>query len=94
MTDLQERFSEMSQLADSVALPDPSSVDEGARARAVAQQGLERIRLMLVAEEPSERVRAAWRKIEETLKGREEGVEELLKKGREMAGVDDDEEGA
>lgn len=85
VTDLQERFSEMSQLADSVALPDPSTVDDGVRARAMAQQGLERLRLMLVAEEPGERVRAAWKKIEAALKGYEvEGLEPLLERGREV----------
>lgn len=88
VTDLQERFSEMSQLADSVALPDPSAVDDRVRARAVAQQGLERLRLMLVADESGERVRGAWGRVEDALKGREEELEGLLEKGREIAGVD------
>lgn len=89
VTDLQERFSEMSQLADSVALPDPSAVDDSVRARAVAQQGLERLRLLIVAEESPEAVRTAWDKVEGTLQGHEcEGLDELLKKGREVAGAE------
>jgi hypothetical protein len=90
VTDLQERFSEMSQLADSVALPDPSAVDDGVRARAVAQQGLERLRLMIVAEETPDAIRKAWEKVEATLRGHEcDGLDELLRKGREVAGLDD-----
>ncbi|GMK56687.1 hypothetical protein CspeluHIS016_0305270 [Cutaneotrichosporon spelunceum] len=86
VTDLQERFSEMSQLADSIALPDPSAVDDSVRARAVAQQGLERLRLMLVAEESPEAVRTAWDKVESTLRGHEyDGLDLLLQQGRAMA---------
>ncbi|CAK9783339.1 hypothetical protein CC85DRAFT_240017 [Cutaneotrichosporon oleaginosum] len=91
VTDLQERFSEMSQLADSVALPDPSAVDDAVRARAVAKQGLDRIRLMLVAEESPDAIRQAWEKVEATLRGHEcEGLDKLLQEGREMTGIDDE----
>lgn len=48
VTSLQERFSDMSQLADSVALPDiPES---GSAAVSRAQVGVERVRLMILAE--------------------------------------------
>ncbi|BEI82753.1 hypothetical protein CcaverHIS002_0306210 [Cutaneotrichosporon cavernicola] len=89
VTDLQERFSEMSQLADSVALPDPSAVDDGVRARAIAQQGIERLRLMLVAEESPDALREAWGKVEATLNGHKcEGLDLLLQKGRAMAATE------
>ncbi|RSH81029.1 uncharacterized protein EHS24_008463 [Apiotrichum porosum] len=93
VTSLQERFSDMSQLADSVALPElPESAKDGnnseQRAGATAAQGLERVRLMVLAEEPVEKVQEVWKAVEKRLEGAQvEGVADVIREGRELAGL-------
>ncbi|TXT05964.1 hypothetical protein VHUM_03725 [Vanrija humicola] len=89
VTSLQERFSDISQLADSVALADKAPVGDGDRARAVAAQGLERVRLMVLAGEDADAVKAAWERVEAELKGfgDVEGLDGILAEGREVVSV-------
>ena len=62
MTSLQDSFSSISQLADSVTMPDmETTITNKAE---LLRQGLERIRLMLLAEEDGEGIRATWAKLE------------------------------
>jgi hypothetical protein len=49
VTSLQERFSDMSQLTDSVALPDDGARSEEETTLARASSGVERVRLMVLA---------------------------------------------
>jgi hypothetical protein len=58
MTSLQDSFSSISQLADSVAMPDRESADTDKEE--TLRLGLERVRLMFLAEEDAERIRTTW----------------------------------
>lgn len=61
MTSLQDSFSSISQLADSVAMPsDPSASEEKDRDDRALEDGLERVRLMILAEEDAGAIRRAW----------------------------------
>ncbi|ORY28037.1 Vps51/Vps67-domain-containing protein [Naematelia encephala] len=78
MTSLQQSFSSMSQLVDSVALPDPpisldsdgqptgaGSVSDGKKR--VWKGRLDRIRLMRIAQEPSQKIRTTVEKLLEEI---------------------------
>ncbi|KAL1412440.1 hypothetical protein Q8F55_000185 [Vanrija albida] len=84
VTSLQERFSDMSQLADSVALSDRPALSDAERARAAAAQGLERVRLMALA--GADGLQPAWERTEAELKGygAVEGLDGILAEGREV----------
>jgi hypothetical protein len=58
MTSLQDSFSSISQLADSVAMPDRESPETNKEE--TLRWGLERVRLMFLAEEDGERIRTTW----------------------------------
>jgi hypothetical protein len=58
MTSLQDSFSSISQLADSVAMPDRESPETNKEE--TLSLGLERVRLMFLAEEDAERIRTTW----------------------------------
>jgi hypothetical protein len=58
MTSLQDSFSSISQLADSVAMPDRESSETNKEE--TLRLGLERVRLMFLAEEDAERIRTTW----------------------------------
>jgi hypothetical protein len=58
MTSLQDSFSSISQLADSVAMPDRESTETNKEE--TLRLGLERVRLMFLAEEDAERIRTTW----------------------------------
>jgi hypothetical protein len=62
MTSLQDSFSSISQLADSVAMPDRDST--GTNTDETLRLGLERVRLMLLAEEDGEKIRTTWAALE------------------------------
>lgn len=84
VTELQERFSEMSQLADSVGLPEPMGLDEKERVRATAEAGVERVRLMTVAGD-IDGAKGVWEGVEKLLQGRE-GMGALVQQGRAIVG--------
>jgi hypothetical protein len=58
MTSLQDSFSSISQLADSVAVPDRESSETNKEE--TLRLGLERVRLMFLAEEDADRIRTTW----------------------------------
>jgi hypothetical protein len=58
MTSLQDSFSSISQLADSVAMPDRESPETNKEE--TLRSGLERVRLMFLAEEDADRIRTTW----------------------------------
>lgn len=89
VTSLQERFSDISQLADSVALTEKAPLGDGERARAAAAQGLERVRLMVLAGDGPDAVKAAWERTEAEVKGYGdvEGLDGILAEGREVVAV-------
>jgi hypothetical protein len=58
MTSLQDSFSSISQLADSVAVPDRESSETNKEE--TLRSGLERVRLMFLAEEDADRIRTTW----------------------------------
>ncbi|WOO81961.1 Vacuolar protein sorting-associated protein 51 [Vanrija pseudolonga] len=89
VTSLQERFSDISQLADSVALTEKAPLADGDRARAAAAQGLERVRLMVLAGDGPDAVTAAWERVEAEIKGYGdvEGIDGILAEGREVVDV-------
>jgi hypothetical protein len=58
MTSLQDSFSSISQLADSVAMPDRESPETNKEE--TLRSGLERVRLMFLAEEDADRIRTIW----------------------------------
>jgi hypothetical protein len=58
MTSLQNSFSSISQLADSVAMPDRESPETNKEE--TLRSGLERVRLMFLAEEDADRIRTTW----------------------------------
>jgi hypothetical protein len=62
MTSLQDSFSSISQLADSVAMPDRESAETNKEE--TLRLGLERVRLMFLAEEDAERIRTTWAGLE------------------------------
>lgn len=78
MTSLQDSFSSISQLADSVAMPDRESTDTSKDG--TLRLGLERVRLMFLAEDDGVRIRAIW----EGLETEEVVDEELAREVREM----------
>jgi hypothetical protein len=84
MTSLQDSFSSISQLADSVALPDRQASDAADDKEVALRLGLERVRLMLVAEEDGERIREVWTSLkrddveDEDLKRRVQETQEMV----------------
>jgi hypothetical protein len=60
MTSLQDSFSSISQLADSVALPEKGNPDTEQDKEATLRLGLQRIRLMVLAEYDGEEIREVW----------------------------------
>ena len=62
MTSLQDSFSSISQLADSVAMPDRESPETNKEE--TLRLGLERVRLMFMAEEDADRIRTTWAGLE------------------------------
>jgi hypothetical protein len=65
MTSLQDSFSSISQLADSVAMPEnlPGSAETTDK-EAALRLGLERVRLMILAEEDRDRIKSVWAECE------------------------------
>lgn len=65
MTSLQDSFSSISQLADSVAMPSEAEMiekeDEG---RIALEEGLERVRLMILADVGVEEIRRVWESLD------------------------------
>lgn len=66
MTSLQDSFSSISQLADSVTMPSDPSLSQkgddsdGNEGRIALETGLERVRLMFIAEEEPLEIRRIW----------------------------------
>jgi len=86
MTSLQDSFSSISQLADSVAMPERDTKSTGEDKEDALRLQLERTRLMFLAEEDAGKIRKAWSGVTA------EGVvdEDLLRKVQEIqARVDD-----
>ena len=78
MTSLQDSFSSISQLADSVTMPDREAVETNTADD--IRVGLERVRLMLLAEEDEQKIHATWAELD-TTNVSEEG---LLKEVKEL----------
>ena len=78
MTSLQDSFSSISQLADSVTMPDRETVETNTADD--LRVGLERVRLMLLAEEDETKIHATWAELD-TSDTNDEG---LLKEIKEL----------
>lgn len=79
MTSLQDSFSSISQLADSVTMPDRETTE--INKEDALRLGLERVRLMFTAEEDADRIRSTWAGLDVDVTGKD-----LLRDVEEMQG--------